>query len=264
MPAWIGALAAGAAAVIVLAGPAAAPPSPRPSHQGPVDMRHVSATGSSQALQVAFSELELEQFIVEEEVDLGGRTMIELTVLNVGITTLSGTTLRNEVPSGFVIESSDPSGTVSGNTITWALGTLPLDEEIVVTVTLRATQLGTFTNIAAVRSDATNEVSSRKQLIVTNTGFTPGVTLTTPQPPPASGPMQNGELAATGPTLNWILAGALAMVAAGALALEASTRVPAMASLRGPTRRRPDRPVFHPVRSSELDEKIDGADPTDG
>jgi hypothetical protein len=258
LPAWVGALAAGTAALIVLAGPAAAPPRPQRTH---VDVRHVAASNSGPVMQVSFTDLELDVFVFEDELSVGARTSIEMSVLNVGLATISGITLANEVPSGFRIEETDPVASVSGNTATWSLGSLAGDEEFIVTLTIRALQVGTFTNLATLSSDATNDVTSNDQINIVASGLNQGVatttttvatpTTTTPLQP-ISGSVQDGELAATGATLNWVFAGALVMVAGGALAMEVSARVPAMATLRGPARRRRvNRPVFHPVRSSE-------------
>jgi uncharacterized repeat protein (TIGR01451 family) len=245
LPSWLIAVVAGTAAVIVLASPAAAPP--HPGSGSTVDA--VSPIGTP-SQQLAVTTLSLQQLVPTATLTVGSTATIELTVTNTGSALASGVTLRDDLPAGLTLVSSQPVGILDSTGISWNLGTLPMGSQQVVSITVRVADAGSFTNRASVRSDATDEVSSTALLTAVASGLAPPVSNAPGQtsgttPPPVS----SDQLAATGATLNWLLAGALAAVAAGALAVEAASRLPAMASLRAPRRRR-SRPVFHPVRSS--------------
>lgn len=61
--------------------------------------------------------------------------------------------VTDSIPSGMQYVSSSPSGSASGNTITWSLGTVAPNAPANITVTCKATQVGKFTNCAEVRAD---------------------------------------------------------------------------------------------------------------
>ena len=245
---WLGAVLAIVAAFAVLAGPAAAPPHPRLNHVDMPDIRPAAAVAARHLAQPAFMELEIDQQFSSQELTIGGRTSVEITVANYSDAVASGVVVRSTLGATLIHEISSPPASIEGTDAVWRLGTMAVDDEIVITMTVRATRAGTVLHRVSALSDATEEVASLETLAVTGTGLTPGVTAA-----PASPPAGN-ELAATGATLNWLLAASLVMVAGGALALEASSRVPAMAGLRGPQRRRrANRPVFHPVRAPSRD-----------
>ena len=210
--------------------------------------------------QIAVTSLELQQSISLQELPVGSRTEVEIKVTNSGNSAASGVALRADLPSGLIHLTSDPGGVIDGASVLWDLGNIPAGEFRLVDVTLRATRAGTLTHRVAVRSDATDEISDNAIITVTNTGLSPGVTntTTTPATTTTSGPISadasGTELARTGNTTLWLFVGAAGLVVFGVAGTQVATRAPAMASLIGPPRRRrrrTNRPVFHPVRSSE-------------
>ena len=281
-PAWLIAVLATVGSVVVLAAPAAAPAtapgtfsdvadsvppsSPVTSDNAPTsssEPRRLGATSFGPA-QVADTTVSVTQSITLDEIPVGGRTVVDLRITNTGSSPATGITLRNDLPSGLTHFSSSPVGTIDGNSITWTLGDLAAGASTDVELTLRATQVGVLTNRVSVSSDSTAEVADTAVVTVTSTGLNPQLdssTTTTAAPTttapatesgePASVDAGRAELARTGNSGNWLLAGALALLAVGATIVEMSTRLPAMATLWTPERRRRrlNRPVFHPVRS---------------
>lgn len=239
---WMLSFAAGLGAMVMLAAPAAAPP-------------HPSGTGLSP--QTAVTQLSIEQRFSLLEVPVGGRTIVTVTITNSGAVAASGVAVRSILPTGLVHLASTPTGDVQNQVISWSLGSIAAGESRTIDVTLRATSAGTLTHGVSVRSDLTEENEHNAVITITPSGLSPNVEQQTGAPLPQSDgtPMSatiDGELARTGATLNWLFAGALALVAVGAFVLEASSRLPAMATLTGVRprrRRRSNRSVFHPVRS---------------
>jgi uncharacterized repeat protein (TIGR01451 family) len=72
-----------------------------------------------------------------------------ITASNTGGTSLTGVTITDQIPSGMSYVSSSPTGSVSGNTVTWSLGTIYASQSRQVTLTLRGNTAGTWNNYAS-------------------------------------------------------------------------------------------------------------------
>ena len=123
----------------------------------PVEMSRAVHTGP--LLQTATTVLTLAQRFSLEEVPVGGRTIVTITITNTGSTTAPGIALRSELPNGLLYLSSTPDGTENSGTVTWLLGALGANQSLTVDVTLRATQVGNYNHRVSVRSDISDETT---------------------------------------------------------------------------------------------------------
>ena len=121
----------------------------------------------------------------------GGTTYFDITFANTGATTLTNVVLTDVLPSGLNYLSASPApSTVSGQTITWNLGTLAPNAIRTFRLNVRATGTGTLLNSATIsangsplaRADETVEVGARSLLSVdksvTPSNAQPGATVT--------------------------------------------------------------------------------------
>ena len=81
---------------------------------------------------------------------VGNQATYTLTATNSGNAPLTGVTITDTIPAGLTYESSSPSGTESGSTVTWDIGSLAVGGNATVTITLEADAEGTVTNSASV------------------------------------------------------------------------------------------------------------------
>ena len=106
---------------------------------------------------------------------VGNQATYTLTASNSGGIPLTGVTITDAIPAGMSYVSSSPEGTVSedGNQVVWNVGSLALEAEASVTVTLEATQEGTVTNMAtAGAAEDVTDSSSLDVLVLSATGAT--------------------------------------------------------------------------------------------
>jgi hypothetical protein len=94
----------------------------------------VSRTAIVQSIQALNLQLSSEQGTVP----LGGKFTYTLATANLSDSSLSGTTLRATVPKGASFVSADGGGVLSGKTVTWSLGTLPVGANVQVHATFQA------------------------------------------------------------------------------------------------------------------------------
>ena len=87
-----------------------------------------------------------------EEAAVGSQVTYTIEVTGTGTGASTGIQLVETIPAGMSFVSSDPSGTVSGNQVTIALGTLNPDESSTVSIVLQANQTGDQTNRVTVTS----------------------------------------------------------------------------------------------------------------
>jgi uncharacterized repeat protein (TIGR01451 family) len=90
----------------------------------------------------------------------------EITVTNSGDGEARDTVLVDTIPDGMTFVSASDGGQVSGNTVTWTLGTLAPEESRDVSLTLKAAAMGSMRNVASARAycaegsdDAVTEIS---------------------------------------------------------------------------------------------------------
>ncbi len=90
---------------------------------------------------------------------VGNQATFTLTVSNTGEAPLTDVTITEDIPTGMSYVSSSPEGTLSddGSQVVWDIGTLALEGEASVSVTLQADGEGTVTNTAS--AVATEDVS---------------------------------------------------------------------------------------------------------
>jgi len=235
---------------MMLAAPSA---SERMVPTAPMEPVAASAAASVAVIaQTAPTTLTIEQSFSLEEIPIGSRTVDTIRIANTGAAIASGVVVRVDLPTGLTHFTSVPAGTIDGVTIMWNLGTLAPGAATEIELTVRATRSGSLSLRASVLSDATNEIVTNDILQITATGLSPEVAQT-----PASAPAPPTELAETGAGTTWLFAAALGLLGIGVWALEASSRLPAMAGFRAPRRRRLTRPVFHPVRTADFEQRSD-------
>ncbi len=110
---------------------------------------------------------------------VNGQVTYSITVTNSSETvTATGLTVKDTIPSGMSYVSSSPVGTLSGNQVTWNLGSLAPRDTTVLSLTLQATQAGHWTNRAtascsegiSVEATAVTDVGTTTQATLTKTG----------------------------------------------------------------------------------------------
>jgi len=88
-----------------------------------------------------------------DTVNLNGRADYTMLVSSDGESPASDVVVADTIPTGMEYASSSPAATVSGKTVTWHLGTLDVGDTETLTLGLRATQAGTWTNRVKVTCD---------------------------------------------------------------------------------------------------------------
>ena len=91
---------------------------------------------------------------------IGGERTYTITATNSGEAPLTGVTITDNFPAGMAYVSSSGNGSREGNTITWDIGNLAIDESAAVTVTLRGLTAGTVSNQARVTADQNTEAEA--------------------------------------------------------------------------------------------------------
>jgi len=81
---------------------------------------------------------------------LGTDITYTIVVTNTGTSEATDVTVTDTIPSGMSYRSSSPMGSVSGQTVTWSLGTLGPGASKSLTLILRGIQAGQWTNTARV------------------------------------------------------------------------------------------------------------------
>ena len=83
---------------------------------------------------------------------VGNQATYTLTATNTGGAPLTNVTITDTFPIGMSYVESSPEGTIpeGGNTVTWVVGDLAIDEEATVTLTLQGDEVGTLVNTANV------------------------------------------------------------------------------------------------------------------
>lgn len=83
---------------------------------------------------------------------LGTEFTYNMVVRNLGTGTATGVTVVDTLPTGLTYVSSNPSGSVAGNLITWNAGSMVTGSSNTYTITVRGNQSGTFENVVVVTS----------------------------------------------------------------------------------------------------------------
>ena len=110
---------------------------------------------------------------------VGNQATYTLTATNTGEAPLTNVTITDTFAAGMSYVESSPEGTIpeGGNTVTWVVGDLAIDEEATVTLTLQGDEVGTLVNTASVT--ATEDVSDEDEInvaILAATGATIQIT----------------------------------------------------------------------------------------
>jgi uncharacterized repeat protein (TIGR01451 family) len=112
-------------------------------------------------------------------VTAGGSFTYTITVTNLGPSTASGVVATDTLPAAVTYLNSTGGGSLSGSTVTWALGALAGGAATNVTVTVTAPASGAFTNIAQAGSSTSDPNPTN------NNGTAPGSQVTTTVTPVA-------------------------------------------------------------------------------
>ena len=110
---------------------------------------------------------------------VGNQATYTLTATNTGEAPLTNVTITDTFATGMSYVESSPEGTIpeGGNTVTWVVGNLAVDEEATVTLTLQGDEVGTQVNTASVTT--TEGVSDEDEVnvaILAATGATIQIT----------------------------------------------------------------------------------------
>jgi len=97
---------------------------------------------------------------------VGRNAAYEMTVANTGDGPARQTVLTDTLPGGMALVSADAGGREAGGKVTWNLGTLEPKQSKTVSLTLKATEIGTMRNVARAtatcaeaHADATTQVT---------------------------------------------------------------------------------------------------------
>jgi len=89
----------------------------------------------------------------------GEQATYTITVTNNGVAPAANTVITDTIPVGLSYASSVPAGTVSGQTVTWNVGTLAVGASTTVTLTVNADTVGNFINAAVATATDTASVT---------------------------------------------------------------------------------------------------------
>ncbi len=92
----------------------------------------------------------------------------QITVTNPGKAPATNAKLTDPLPDGIKYVSSAPNAQVSGNMLTWSLGTLNPGQSTSVKVVVQATRTGTFKNCATVNADMNLKAEACATTVVTS------------------------------------------------------------------------------------------------
>ncbi len=113
-----------------------------------------------------------------EQIWLLDQATYDITVENTGDLTATGVILTDEIPEGMSYVSSDSAGTVSGNTVSWNIGSLNKGESRSFKLVLQGTQAGLWVNTVVATSNevgtataqATTRVLPAPEVVIKKTG----------------------------------------------------------------------------------------------
>ncbi|MFP4642580.1 MAG: DUF7507 domain-containing protein [Chloroflexota bacterium] len=88
-----------------------------------------------------------------EQIAMHDQATYDIEVNNTGDLTATGVVLTDEIPEGMSYVSSDPAGTVSGNTVVWDVGSLNESDSRSFKLVLEGTQAGLWTNTVGAASE---------------------------------------------------------------------------------------------------------------
>ncbi len=83
---------------------------------------------------------------------LGERVTYHILVKNTGDGDATGVVVRDTIPEGMMFLSSQPGAKVSGDTVSWNLGTLHAGDSVSITLVLKASRAGCWTDMARATS----------------------------------------------------------------------------------------------------------------
>lgn len=113
-----------------------------------------------------------------EQIALLGEATYNIKVDNTGDLTANGVVLTDEIPAGMSYVSSDPAGTVTGNSVVWNVGSLNKTDSRSFKLVLKGTQAGLWTNtvvatipdVGNVAAQATTRVLPAPEVVIKKTG----------------------------------------------------------------------------------------------
>jgi uncharacterized repeat protein (TIGR01451 family) len=98
----------------------------------------------------AFGSLSLEKTAEDPAVQVGRDITYDLTVTNTGGITATAFSVSDQLPTGATFVSASGDGTLDAGVVRWPIETLAPGDSTVVTVTLRYSTVGSYTNSATV------------------------------------------------------------------------------------------------------------------
>jgi uncharacterized repeat protein (TIGR01451 family) len=95
-----------------------------------------------------------------------------ITVSNPSAVPATSLVVTDTLPAGMSYVSSTPAGTVAGTTVTWNMGDLAPGATKIITLVLKADQLGTWTNVVdVVCAEGVSAEASKSTLVVSLVAF---------------------------------------------------------------------------------------------
>lgn len=125
---------------------------------------------------LASADLSLAKSVTPELTAVGDDATYTLVAKNNGVSGAKNATISDPLPSGEEFVSASPGCTFAAGTVTCALGNMPDDDSINVTITVKATAVGTIVNTAHVSSETpdpnpSNNTASATLTVVPPTTF---------------------------------------------------------------------------------------------
>ncbi|MFW6195023.1 MAG: hypothetical protein ACOC5M_00695 [Chloroflexota bacterium] len=125
----------------------------------PGNQRNVASVGSEEGVSDE-DDAETEVVVADVEIEKDGpagmfatgERVYTLTVNNTGTAPLNDVVVTDVIPEGLGYVSSNPSGSVSGDTVTWEIDSIAAGESESVNLTLLGETRGTWTNVAEVET----------------------------------------------------------------------------------------------------------------
>ena len=102
------------------------------------------------------ADLELQKTATNTKLEIGDSIVFTITITNKGPGMSTGSTVRDQIPSGFAYIGDDAKGDYNSSTGLWTVGPLKKGASLSLHITVRTKSTGNYTNYAQILSD--NEV----------------------------------------------------------------------------------------------------------
>ncbi len=109
---------------------------------------------------VPVADLSIEKTLTTTKPEPGKPVVFQIRVINSGPSSAEGVTISDVIPANHVFVSSDHTAVNNNGTLTWTLGTIPANQEVVIQLTLQASATGSYSNQVQVMTSNVHDPDS--------------------------------------------------------------------------------------------------------